>query len=97
VVQAAAAEFDLETLPARARIAHAKIVAGEAADIATRTAVQVHGAMGFTWEVDVHFFLKRVHALHRVWGTPMEHMATVIERIRTQSTGADCTFASELG
>ena len=96
VVQAAAAEFCLDTLPARARIAHAKIVAGEAADLATRTAVQVHGAMGFTWEVDVHFFLKRVHALHRAWGTPAQHMATAIERIGTEPTGADCTFASEL-
>ena len=97
VVQAAAAELEMDSLPARARIAHAKIVAGEAADLVARTSVQVHGAMGFTLEVDVHFFLKRAHALRQAWGTPAEHVQTVIERIRTEPSGADCTFASELG
>ena len=63
VVQAAAAELTLGTLRSRARVAHAKIAAGEAADLAARTSVQVHGAMGMTWEVDLHFFLKRAFAL----------------------------------
>ena len=57
VVHAAAAELPLDTIASRARIAHAKIAAGEAAELAARTAVQVHGAMGMTWEVDVHYFL----------------------------------------
>lgn len=35
----------------------------QAADIAVRNALQVHGAMGMTWECDVHFYLKRVHFL----------------------------------
>lgn len=94
VVHAAAAEFDPQDLAARARLAHAKIAAGEAADLATRNSVQVHGAMGITWEVDLHFFLKRAHALHRAWGTTACHMETVIERMRTLPTGTDRTFAS---
>jgi hypothetical protein len=53
--------------------------------------------MGMTWEVDVHFFLKRALALKTAWGTPGGHMATVIERMRTLPTGAEFTFASELG
>jgi alkylation response protein AidB-like acyl-CoA dehydrogenase len=97
VVHAAAAEFDAGNLAARARLAHAKIAAGEAADLATRNAVQVHGAMGMTWEVDLHFFLKRAHALSRAWGTNARHMQTVIERIRALPTGADRTFAAESG
>jgi len=97
VVHTAAAEFDCKNLAARARLAHAKIAAGEAADLATRSAVQVHGAMGMTWEVELHYFLKRAQALNYAWGTRAGHMATVIERIRTLPTGADRTFASEVG
>ncbi len=96
VVHAAAAELPLGTMPARARVAHAKIAAGEAADLAARTAVQVYGAMGMTWEADVHFFLKRALGLKSAWGTATAHRRTVIERMTTQRTGPDATFASEL-
>ncbi|WP_298690505.1 acyl-CoA dehydrogenase family protein [uncultured Sphingomonas sp.] len=96
VVHAAAAELPLGTLASRARIAHAKIAAGEAADLAARTAVQVHGAMGMTWEVDLHLYLKRALALRQAWGTPAVHRATVIDRITTLPTGPATTFASEL-
>ena len=96
VVHAAAAEMPLGTLAAKARVAHAKIAAGAAADLAARTAVQVHGAMGMTWEVDVHFFLKRIMALRGAWGTEAQHRETVIERIFALPTGPDLTFAAEL-
>ena len=96
VVHAAAAELPLGSLASRARAAHAKIAAGEAADLAARTAVQVHGAMGMTWEVDVHFFLKRALALKSAWGTPASHMAAVMTRIGALPTGPEFTFASEL-
>lgn len=95
VVHAAAAELALGSLAARARLAHAKIVAAEAVDLATRNAVQVHGAMGMTWEVDLHFWVKRGLALQRSWGTPAEHYATVLERIAALPVGPDRTFASE--
>lgn len=97
VVHAAAAELSLGTLAARARVAHAKIAAGEAADLAARTAVQVYGAMGMTWEADVHFFLKRTLGLKGAWGTAADHRQTVIDRITTLRTGPDATFATELG
>jgi alkylation response protein AidB-like acyl-CoA dehydrogenase len=96
VVHAAAAELTLDSLASRARVSHAKIAAGEAADLATRTAVQVHGAMGMTWEVDLHFFLKRAMGLKSDWGSPAAHRARVTERITTLPTGPDATFASEL-
>lgn len=96
VVHAAAAELPLDTLASRTRMAHAKIAAGQAAECAARSAVQVHGAMGMTWEVDVHFFLKRITALNQAWGTPHEHLALVTERMTTLPTGPDTTFASAL-
>ena len=33
--------------------------------------------MGFTWEVDVHLYLKRAWVLDTVFGTPDEHADTV--------------------
>lgn len=97
VVHAAAAEIERGTLAAKARASHAKIAAGEAADLAVRTAVQVHGAMGMTWEVDLHFFLKRVQSLRFDWGSAALHRARVLDRILTAPTGPDLTFASAMG
>jgi alkylation response protein AidB-like acyl-CoA dehydrogenase len=58
--------------PARAA-ATAKIMAGEAALLNAKTGVQVFGGMGFTWEVDVHLYLKRAWVLETVFGTAAEH------------------------
>lgn len=95
VVLAAAAEIGHRDVHSRARISHAKIVALEAADQAARAAIQVHGAMGYSWEVDVHLFLKRALALTGNWGTPGFHRARVAERLFTQPTGPEQTFARE--
>ena len=95
VVIAAAAEIGHRDVQSRARVSHAKIVALEAADQAARASIQVHGAMGYSWEVDVHLFLKRALALTNAWGTPAFHRARIAERLFTQPTGPDRTFARE--
>ncbi|WP_336951252.1 acyl-CoA dehydrogenase family protein [Sphingobium aromaticivastans] len=95
VVLAAAADIGKRDVQARARISHAKLVALEAADKAARAAIQVHGAMGYSWEVDVHLFLKRALALTQTWGTPAFHRARIARRIFTQPNGPDQTFARE--
>ena len=41
----------------------AKVLAGEAAIANGKAATQVYGGMGFTWEVDVHLYLKRAWVL----------------------------------
>jgi alkylation response protein AidB-like acyl-CoA dehydrogenase len=58
-------------------VAGAKLLAGEAALGNAKTAVQVYGGMGFTWEVDIHLYLKRAWLLDTVFGTPDEHADTV--------------------
>jgi alkylation response protein AidB-like acyl-CoA dehydrogenase len=95
VVLAAAATLEAGDIHSRARISHAKIVALEAADAAARTSIQVHGAMGYSWEVDVHLFLKRALALTNAWGTPYFHRSRVAARLFTQPTGPSTTFARE--
>jgi alkylation response protein AidB-like acyl-CoA dehydrogenase len=46
----------------------AKILADEAALTNVRAAIQVHGGMGFTWEVPLHLHLKRARVLATTFG-----------------------------
>lgn len=95
VLYAAAAAAPQGDLHSRARISQAKLAAAEAADLAARTAIQVHGAMGYSWEVDVHFFLKRALALTGWWGTPAFHRRRVADRVLQGRVGPEHTFARE--
>ncbi len=54
-------------------VSGARLLAAEAALKNAKSSMQVHGGMGFTWEVDVHLYLKRAWALNTVFGTPTEH------------------------
>ncbi len=76
-VQAAGVELDDADPPdpaaaprARRAVDAARIVASRAADRATRTCIQVHGGMGFTWEHDAHLLLKRALVLDAGLGSP---------------------------
>jgi len=60
----------------------AKALASEAADLAARVALQVHGAIGYTWECDLHFFMKRTWALSRAWGDAATHRRLVLAQAR---------------
>ena len=59
-----------------------KIVAGEAAVANGRAATQVHGGMGFTWEVDVHLYLKRAWLLDTQFGSADRHADRVAASLR---------------
>jgi alkylation response protein AidB-like acyl-CoA dehydrogenase len=64
-------------------VSTAKLVAGEAAVKNSRACIQVHGGMGFTWEVPAHYYLKRAWLLESIFGTGEEHaerMADCVER-----------------
>jgi alkylation response protein AidB-like acyl-CoA dehydrogenase len=93
VIYAAAATFSNRDAYSRARISHAKLFAVEAADLAARTALQVHGAMGYSWEVDVHFLLKRVLGLGASWGGAAFHRGRVMERVLHGKIGPEHSFA----
>jgi alkylation response protein AidB-like acyl-CoA dehydrogenase len=54
-------------------ISGAKTLAGEAAIVNGKTAMQVFGGMGFTWEVDVHLYLKRAWVLDTHFGSGDAH------------------------
>ena len=96
VLHAAAAGFANNDIYSRARISQAKLACLEAADYAARASLQVHGAMGYSYEVDVHLILKRALGLTYSWGEPALHRARVSDRIFNRPVGPDQTFASEV-
>lgn len=74
-----AADSLARNLPDRSEHASmAKALASDAADLAARVALQVHGAIGYTWECDLHLFMKRAWALSASWGDATTHRARVL-------------------
>lgn len=69
------AEGDAQSV---ARIAACKSRCGDAAFLAARGAIQMHGAIGYTHECDVSLYVKRIMQLNAWLGTPARHR----ERIR---------------
>ncbi|HEY1357189.1 MAG TPA: acyl-CoA dehydrogenase family protein [Thermoleophilaceae bacterium] len=69
------ADSEPETLPRAASMA--KAYASDAGWSVTAAALQVHGGIGFTWEHDLHFFLKRAKADGQLYGTARDHRERV--------------------
>jgi alkylation response protein AidB-like acyl-CoA dehydrogenase len=61
----------------RRAVMGAKLLADEAALANARSAIQVHGGMGYTWEVPLHLHLKRARLLSTHFGTPSQLSAAL--------------------
>ena len=61
--------------------ATAKLLAGEAAVENARVAIQVHGGMGFTWEMLPNYLLKRAWVLEHAFGDADAHALALGARI----------------
>jgi alkylation response protein AidB-like acyl-CoA dehydrogenase len=55
--------------------AMAKAAAGDCSQLLTRDGLQLHGGVGFTWEHDLHFLLKRALAGNLLFGNAATHRA----------------------
>jgi alkylation response protein AidB-like acyl-CoA dehydrogenase len=66
----------------RLAAAMAKASAGEAQAVVFRHGLQLFGAMGFTWENDLQFALKRAKAGELLLGGAAEHRAMIAEEYR---------------
>jgi alkylation response protein AidB-like acyl-CoA dehydrogenase len=67
----------------RLAAAMAKASAGEAQAVVFRHGLQLFGAMGFTWENDLQFALKRAKAGELLLGGAAEHRAMIAEEFRS--------------
>jgi len=59
-------------------VSAAKVAAGDAAYLAARSALQAHGAIGYTEEYDLSLWLLKIRALRSAWGSPSYHRGRVL-------------------
>jgi alkylation response protein AidB-like acyl-CoA dehydrogenase len=71
------ADAEPESLPAAA--AMAKAYSSDAGWRVCGSSLQVHGGIGFTWEHDLHFYLKRARANGALYGSSKEHRERIAE------------------
>ncbi len=74
----AAAEAVADARPTASEIVSiAKAYAGDAATELAQMCLQVHGGIGFTWEHDLHFYLRRLATDRVLYGDPDWHRERV--------------------
>ena len=85
------AAYALEHDASRASLYVAQVViqARDAAKLAAKHSIQAHGAMGYTWEVDLQMFIKRSHALQASWGRTSVFEHRVLDALIAEPDLAD--------
>jgi alkylation response protein AidB-like acyl-CoA dehydrogenase len=71
------AEAQPESLPVASSMA--KAYSSDAGWRVCGSSLQVHGGIGFTWEHDLHFYLKRAKTNAMLYGSAGEHRERVAE------------------
>jgi alkylation response protein AidB-like acyl-CoA dehydrogenase len=81
LVYRAAVSVSEDDPAAPVHVSMAKARAGDAAALAARHALQCHGAIGYSYEHDLHLWIKRVWALGAAWGDGAWHRERVARAI----------------
>ncbi|HET6339354.1 MAG TPA: acyl-CoA dehydrogenase [Polyangiales bacterium] len=79
LVYRAAHSIAREDPGATLHVSMAKAMASEAALLAARTALQLHGAIGYSYEYDLQLFMKRTWALAAAYGDALSHRTRIAE------------------
>jgi hypothetical protein len=75
------AALSVGTPDASRDVSAAKVACTDAAYLAARNGLQVHGAIGYTQEYDLSLWLTKVRALYSAWGSQAEHRARVLQAL----------------
>jgi alkylation response protein AidB-like acyl-CoA dehydrogenase len=86
LLDAAAAAIDRDAPTVPRDVSAAKVACGDAAALAARSALQVHGAIGYTAEHDLSLWLTKVRALAPAWGSQAWHRQRVVTSLALPST-----------
>jgi alkylation response protein AidB-like acyl-CoA dehydrogenase len=81
LVHHAALALDASGPDAPRDVSAAKVSASDAAMLAARSALQVHGAIGYTSEHDLSLWFTKTRALVGAWGTASQHRGRVMTSI----------------
>lgn len=94
------AAYTVKERPAYAdfAVSHAKVAAGEAALLVAKNSIQCHGAMGYTWECNLHIWMKKAWALDKFWGHAGFHKNRLHQWLMNPNAkiGADKTFGEQI-
>jgi alkylation response protein AidB-like acyl-CoA dehydrogenase len=78
----AAAQAAAEGAPDTARrAAAAKVYCSEVLERVAAETIQLHGAIGITWEHNAHRYLKRAHGAAQLFGRPSEHVTRIAAEV----------------
>ena len=69
-------------------VSMAKSAASETAQTAAKVALQVYGALGYTWEQDLHIWMRRAWSLEAAWGSGAWHRSRVADAILDSDAAA---------
>jgi alkylation response protein AidB-like acyl-CoA dehydrogenase len=83
LLDAAAAAIADGAATAPRDVSAAKVACADAATLAARAALQVHGAIGYTAEHDLSLWLTKVRALASAWGSQAWHRHRVLAALAT--------------
>jgi alkylation response protein AidB-like acyl-CoA dehydrogenase len=59
----------------------AKAAAGDGAALLAKEGIQIHGGIGYTWEHDMHLYVRRVKSSSLLFGNAAQHRARVADLI----------------
>ncbi|MGL4306958.1 MAG: acyl-CoA dehydrogenase family protein [Mycobacteriaceae bacterium] len=85
LLYAAALAVDSTSATAVRDVSAAKVACAQAAYQASRVALQVHGAIGYTAECDLSLSITKVRALVSAWGTTAVHQRLVLDSLVSAS------------
>jgi alkylation response protein AidB-like acyl-CoA dehydrogenase len=57
----------------------AKVAAGDCQRLLAKEGIQIHGGIGYTWEHDMHLYVKRAKSLEPMFGTSRTHRAHIAD------------------
>ncbi len=57
----------------------AKAAAGDCQRLLAKEGIQIHGGIGYTWEHDMHLYVKRIKSGEQLFGTASTHRARIAE------------------
>lgn len=87
LVLGAAVALDSDDADASRAVSAAKVFASDTAVLASRNALQLHGAIGYTMECDLSVWFLRSRALVSAWGTPHAHRTAVLDSLMAARKG----------
>ena len=78
LLRLAAMALDAGVADAAAASSVAKAFTGEGIAALAGEALQTHGGIGFTWEHDLHLYLRRAKVNEVLYGAPAEHYERLV-------------------